>query len=399
MRKSLSLSAYLTLRKTDSAGIAAEWPKRPKGPLVWIHCTASERVSSVAAIAQQLQAQGDELTILCTTSAKVEGPADGVIYARPPAETLGATGAFLGHWEPDVLLWLSGDLRPALLAMADDHPMHKLVVDVTETQPDLRQGARFPGLTRACLNVFDTAICADRAGVLRLERAGLPASRIQQFGHFDPLPALLPCVESEREEFATLLASRPIWLAAEVPTNEITPLLTAYKIASQLAHRLFLILSCQDPLAAEGLLEGTGYAVRTFASGAMPNDGTQIYLTDTEDMGLWYRLAPLTYIGGTLHGGQTCDPFAAAALGSVVVHGMKTSHHQHRFEQLADASACRLVETEGDLGRVIEALLAPDKAAVMAHAAWDVTSQGAETTSVVMNIIRREVGLEVEGAE
>jgi 3-deoxy-D-manno-octulosonic-acid transferase len=106
--------------------------------------------------------------------------------------------------------------------------------------------------------------------------------------------------------------------------------------------------------------------------------------------GLWYRLASVTYIGGTLGGPvASVDPFAAAALGSVVLHGRVHAPHTAHFTALMDAGASRQVRDVRGLGRAVEDLLAPDRAAELAHRAWAVVSQGAEATDHVADAVGR----------
>ena len=386
MRKPLALSAHLALRQTASERPATPPPPRPKGPLVWVHCEDLQRLPIVAALAALLTEDGDQVAVLATTG---EAMRAGPVMTQPiPEDSIPAARQFLDHWQPDVLVWLEGALQPALISEAADRGIPRLVLDVTESHPDVPPRARVPGLARAVLGLFEQAVCADPRGAARLGRAGLPKSAIHAAEPFDPGPQVHPCNEAERADLATAFASRPVWLAAGAVTAELPQLLTAYRLASQRRHQLVLILASEDPEAAAEALAGQPYSVCDYLAGDLPRDSTQIILADMETLGLWYRLAPLTYIGGTLRGGQVLDPFDAAALGSVVIHGLKTTRYRHRFEQLADASACRMVQSETELGRIVEALLSPDRAAQMAHAAWDVISRGAETGTLVVDIVR-----------
>ena len=55
------------------------------------------------------------------------------------------------------------------------------------------------------------------------------------------------------------------------------------------------------------------------------------------------------------------------------------------------AFAARLIGSADTLGPTVESLLAPDKAAMMAHAAWDVTSRGADVTNQIVALIRQRL--------
>ena len=119
---------------------------------------------------------------------------------------------------------------------------------------------------------------------------------------------------------------------------------------------------------------------------------TQIYLADKPDeLGLWYRLAPISYLGGTLVDGERGkDPLEAAALGSAIVHGPRTGIHKDVFSQLHSANppAATQIVTPDNLARAVAELLSPDVAAAQANSAWELVSRGAELTDRLMELIQ-----------
>jgi 3-deoxy-D-manno-octulosonic-acid transferase len=64
------------------------------------------------------------------------------------------------------------------------------------------------------------------------------------------------------------------------------------------------------------------------SEGALPEPGTEVYVADTiGELGLFYRLASLVFVGGSLvpRGGQ--NPIEPAKLGAAILHGP----HVHNF--------------------------------------------------------------------
>jgi 3-deoxy-D-manno-octulosonic-acid transferase len=132
-----------------------------------------------------------------------------------------------------------------------------------------------------------------------------------------------------------------------------------------------------------------GLRVAARADGDEPEEATQAFLAEgTGEMGLWLRLAPLSYVGGTLAGPGGRNPFEAAALGSAILHGPRTAPWEAHWQRLAAAGAARLVRTGAELGGAVESLLAPDRVAAMAHGAWDVATQGAAALARAADVIR-----------
>lgn len=396
MSRALPLAAYLALRRGPVAPTPA-YPTRPKGPLVWVHCPDPARIPVVTALAAQLAQEGDWPTFLVTSIAIPDGVLGGQRFILQPAppEQRDPVRAFLDHWRPDVLLWMQGDFLPALLAETDRIPLARLMIDMRAARVGVAGGGWMPGLTGAMLDLFDHALVIDHDAAIRLRKAGFPAEQIEVTGPLDPSAVVLPCNERERRDLAQTLGSRSVWCAAEVPMVELEQVSAAHRQASRRAHRLLLILvpaqAADAPEMAQRLRDD-GFVVTCRSEGAELDEATQIYLADgSAEMGLWYRLAPFSFMGGTLEGTGGRHPYEPAGLGSAVLHGPVTAGHAPFYQRLASAGASRAVRSAADLGNAVEVLLAPDKAAAMAHAAWDVTSSGAEVTNRVVDLIRNRL--------
>ena len=75
---------------------------------------------------------------------------------------------------------------------------------------------------------------------------------------------------------------------------------------------------------------------------------TDIYLADTiGEMGLWYRLADVAFLGGSMvpRGGQ--NPIEPAKLGVPIVHGGNLGNFRDVYEALIEAKATVML---GDAG-------------------------------------------------
>ena len=392
MTRSLALGAYLALAGLGGGRPEAE-PARPDGPLLWMHADGADRVAPLAALAERMGAEG--FSTLLTLPRDIDPPpVTGRVILRPaPPDRIGPVDAFLAHWRPDVLLWAGGGLRPALIARAR---IPRLLVDGAPEPQLLDCGRQWPGLARAVVPLFDHALVRGDAAAERLNWAGLPEARLEIAGPLElPVP-VLPCNERERRDLAQTIGARPVWLAADLPLSELPAVVAAHRIASRSAHRLLLILAPRHaeeaPAMAKALAEAD-LRVADRAEGSEPEDGTQVYLADgTGEMGLWLRLAPLVLLGGTLPNGPGGrNPCEAAALGSALLHGPMTAPHAEAWARLDTAGAARVVLNGAELGRAVEALLAPDRVALMAHAGWDIATRGAEVTNRIVDLIHAAV--------
>ncbi|WP_373355388.1 3-deoxy-D-manno-octulosonic acid transferase [Pseudoroseicyclus sp. CXY001] len=379
-RLPLPLSAWLALRGTGRGGDPAEEPApRPAGRLVWLHAEGAEAGAALAAFTAHLEHRGAAPALVVTGDApQAEG-----LHAAAPPDNRSAARAFLDRWRPDALVWFGAPARPALIAEAALSGMPRLLVPSGSPVVPRRRGAGFGaglGLARSLLKLFDCVLAEERGQIAELLRSG--AREARAIGALVPPPHILPCSRAELESVTEAIGPRPVWLAAAAPVAELAALTLAQRRATRATHRLLLAVLPADPADSAAFaraFRAEGLRVADRAQGQEPGEETDICLADgVSELGLWYRIATLTYLGGTMSRGGGRHPFEPAAMGSAVLHGIRTEPHDAAYRRLARAGAARAVTSGEDLGRMVETLLTPDKAAQMAHAAWSVTSQGAE---------------------
>lgn len=335
-----------------------------------------------------------------------EGVADSVVLScpepldcedvprvAPPPEATEAVDRFLDHWRPDLGIWFDGTLRPVLLHRAAARSLPMLLVD--GRAPDLPGARWWPRLMPGLLAPFRHILVQDDTALRLFARAGAAASVLSVIGPLEEPSHHRPVNEAERAALARAFGTRPVWLAMGVPEAEDDAVAAAHLAALRMAHRLLLILVPDTPARGAALADrmsgqfGLETALRSREE--EPLDDTQVYLADTDgEQGLWYRLAPLTFLGGTLAGtGPVRHPFEAAAMGSALVHGLATGSEAQAFERLRRAGASRVVPGAADLGEAVGDLLAPDRCARLAQAAWAAASAGGEATAQVVGLARQ----------
>ena len=387
----LALYLFATARRPRPvAEGAAPWPERPSGPLIWLPAPAPAATGALAELIRRLHAARPGLALLVTAEGAPRLPA-GTLVVAPPADTLPDIQAFLAHWRPALVVLSGASLPPALLHEADRADVPAYLIDALPPAPG--QPPRFPGVISTLLGRLTSILARDAEAARALRRLGAAPARLDIAGKMQEEPGVLSHVEAEREALAWLARSRPIWLAAGLPEAEETAVIEAHRVALRLAHRLLLIVVPADPERGPGLaarMEAEqDWVVARRSADEEPEEDCQAYVADTEgEMGLWYRLAPISYMGGSLLGaGSTRSPYEPAALGSATLHGPRGGAFADAFARLAEAGATRELRAASDLAAAVGDLLAPDRAALIAHNAWEVSSAGAEVTDRVAALL------------
>ncbi|ETX28475.1 3-deoxy-D-manno-octulosonic acid transferase [Roseivivax isoporae] len=386
-RRPFSLSAYLAFAGRRAPGTApfSGPAARPRGPLVWLHAGSVPIARALATLAQRLAQQVPEIAVL-RTGAWEDG-------AQPlPPENLPDAQRFLDAWRPALCLWASTTLNPALLWSAKTANIPLLHADPGGDAHAAQAPRWLPDPVPGTLALFDTIFTPDAAAERRLPRVMTGALNLQRTGPLTETTLPLDCDETQHEDLLTALAGRPVWLAARLQQGEPRAVIEAHARAVRLAHRLLLAMVPETEAAAaemRAMAEASDLRLCRWSDGDFPDENAQVVLCDgPADLGLWYRLAPLSFLGGSLSAGTGgTDPLEAAALGTAILYGPNVGRYLASYTRLVEVGAARIVRDVDSLSGAVSQLVAPDRAAAMAHAGWDVVSEGAGATDAVIERI------------
>lgn len=390
MTRSLAIAAYLArLGSFDRTRTLTEQPPRPAGTIIWARCSHHDQLLAVETLGRKLSEDGDPVHVIATLLDWTPEYAD---RALPEPQGRAAIVKFVAHWQPVMSVWVKGDLDPILLAEMRNADIPMMFVDASAEGLEDVAGKWVPGAMRSILSQFEAVLALDQNAADRLIHAGTPADTVLVTGAMEDCAPTLPCNETERHQIASAIGTRPVWLVAAATAEECVTIAQAHQVASRRAHRLLMIVVPKDTAMAADVarcMGEQGFHVALRSDEPEPSEMMQVYVVDTEEeLGLWYRIAPITYLGGTLRGGGCRDPFEVAALGSAVLYGPQVAPYQRHAGRLNAAGASMLIRSGADLGPAVESLLSADKAAQLAHAAWDVTSRGATVTNRIASFIQ-----------
>ena len=166
-------------------------------------------------------------------------------------------------------------------------------------------------------------------------------------------------------------------------------MLSAYRAMLRLSFRTLLVVTPdvpKDGAEMQRLIRADGWRVAEWENGEFPDENTQVLFAETSDeLGLWYRLAPISFVGSSLQtglGGR--DPLEPAALGSAILYGPSVRRYLGSYTRLANLGAARIVKDADSLAAALIYLAAPDQVAAMAHAGWQVVSDSADVSDKII---------------
>lgn len=400
MAGSLGLSAYRALARRGEARLPDFEIPRPETEVLWIHCAEAEAFLAVQdlAVRQIIARQG--LNVLITLTAlprEADTPSDGLpagihvtqICDEHPA----SVAAFLDHWRPNCCVWIWGGLRPNLILSAAERNCPLFLINADTSGFDGRRDRWLPDVARQLLPLFSAVMVRTPATARRLMQLGLDKDDIEITTALQAGSQALGFNEADLADLAATCIGRAIWFANGVQQEELQTVLAAHRQALRLSHRLLLVLRPAGNLTARDALEETRkqeFRVLSWDDGNYPDETTQVLISDdVRDAGLFYRVAPVSFLGGSLVAGRHgVDPLEAAALGSAVLYGPRVGKHLQSYSRLATAGAARIINDSAALGMAVSRLVAPDQAALMAHAGWDVVTEGAALTDRITDLVQ-----------
>jgi 3-deoxy-D-manno-octulosonic-acid transferase len=366
---------------------------RPEGPLIWVHAASVGEATAVLGPIEYLLETRPDLEILVTTGTVTSARLlETRLAARArhqfvPADLPSWTARFLDHWRPDLALWVESELWPNLVFAAHARNIPMVLVNARLSARSYSRWRYWPGLIGPMLRAFDLCLAQDNEQAERFRSLG--ARQVAAVGDLKAAAPVLPFDRSELSRLRDAIDSRPMWLAASTHAGEEKIAARAHRTLAAQHPRLLTIIAPRHPARGDAIgamLAEQGLRIARRASGDPVTRDTQVYLADTMgELGLFYRLAGIAFIGGSLAAKGGHNPFEAARLGCAVLHGPDMSNCAAMAAALAAADAAETVSGAAALAQSVSALLADQQLrAERAAAAARVAAAGLGILDAVM---------------
>lgn len=370
---------------------------RPDGRLIWFHAASVGESLSLLEVIRRLGEHDKALNFLITTGTVSSA---GILAARlpdrcqhqfVPLDIRPFVQRFLDHWRPDLAVWTESEFWPSLILATQARGTPLVLVNARMSERSARRWRWMPGAARRILAAFRAVQAQDDVTAAALRRLGVAPDRLAVTGTLKEGMPPLPCNEVERVRLSRKIGDRPVWAAASTHPGEEEIVAEAHAKASQSVLRLMVILAPRHPERGNEIaatLRARGFNVAQRSAGQDPQPETAVYLADTlGELGLWYRLAPVSFVGGSLVDRGGHNPFEPAALGSAIIHGPHVRNFADIYARLDAAGAARQVRDVATLITAVTDLSRPDRRAPMAYAAWELSSSGADVTDKALALI------------
>ena len=349
------------VRVSERKGVAGL--PRPEGVLVWLHGASVGEVISLVPIAEHFTGSGIPVLVTSGTVTSAEMARrrlpQGAIHQFVPLDLPAYVKRFLAHWQPDIGVFAESELWPNLIHAAQEAGTHLVIVNARMSERSFARWQKLPAFAASLLSRFELVLAQSEADAERLRQLGAP--RVQAIGNikYDVTPP--PADADKLAALTDALQGRAVFVAASTHPGEEEQLAEAFALAKPRVPGLLMIVVPRHPdrgAALADLFGEAGLSVQRRSRGTLPAGATDVYVADTiGELGLFYRQANVTFLGGSLvpHGGQ--NPIEPAKLGNAILHGPHVHNFTDVFAGLQECGGARIVTNAVDLADAMAGLL------------------------------------------
>ncbi|MCY4394437.1 MAG: 3-deoxy-D-manno-octulosonic acid transferase [Rhodospirillaceae bacterium] len=339
---------------------------RPDGALIWIHAASVGEAQSVLPLIERLLARLPAAHVMVTsgtvTSAQLmeERLPPRAFHQFIPVDCPAWVQRFLDRFRPNLALWVESELWPTLLSETARRGIPAVLLNGRMSQRSFRRWRRFPGAAQQLVRPFDLVMAQSADDGERFRR--LAAGRVETPGNLKMAAAPLPADPEALGAVVRTIGDRPVWLAASTHPGEEEAVAEAHRVVRRQFGDALLILVPRHPERGPvlaGDLRSAGHKVGLRSAGDAPVHEKEIYIADTlGELGLFYRAAPVAFVGGSLtpHGGQ--NPAEPARLDCAILHGPHIGNFAVIGETLRAGGASQTVASADALAHAVCRLLA-----------------------------------------
>ncbi|MBE1284876.1 MAG: 3-deoxy-D-manno-octulosonic acid transferase [Rhodobacteraceae bacterium] len=342
IRRKLGRHGVDPTRHRECLGDATQ--PRPDGSLIWFHAASVGESLSALTLIEHLGHRLPAVEFLITSGTATSAQ---LIAKRLPPRTRhqftvldapGPVARFLSHWRPDAAIFVESELWPLTLTRTRASGAKLALVNARLSGKSVNSWLKYPDTTRLVLDSFTVFLTQNAQAAENLRRMGAPADKVRPGTNLKAFSAPLPIDEAAVQSLQEGIGQRPIWIASSTHDGEEEIVLTAHEQLLRRFPDLCLILTPRHPERGpeiQKMVAERGLASARRSTGDRPASDTQVYLADTlGELGIWYAMSPIVFLGGSLKPIGGHNPFEVARAGAAVISGPGVHNFAETFAPL-----------------------------------------------------------------
>lgn len=287
---------------------------RPEGKLYWMHGASVGEANSMLPLIDKLLKENPDLSILVTTGTLTSAE---IMEKRLPKRAFHQFIPFdvpafakklIKHFKPDAVMWFESELWPSLLSEIKKAKIPLILVNGRISDKSFETWKKFKFFSKELLSCFSLCLGQSEQDKNRLIILGAPKADCVGNLKFAGMP--LPVDEAKLDILKQQIGSRPVFLLSSTHYDEEERFALYLPWLKDNVADVLTIVAPRHPNRGDEIVRmyrnrNFNVAQRSHEEDITPQ--TDIYVADTiGEMGLWYALAAISFVGGSLipHGGQ-----------------------------------------------------------------------------------------------
>jgi 3-deoxy-D-manno-octulosonic-acid transferase len=364
---------------------------RPAGRLVWLHAASLGETRAMLPLVDAIRARGLGLVVTTATLSANRLAADllaeKACVQLAPLDLPRGLAAFLDHWRPSLALLVESEIWPNRLTALVARRLPVVVVNGRMSAESARRWSRVPRTARTLFGSLALVLAQGETDARRFGELGAPD--VVPIGNLKRAAAPLPADAAELAALRAAVHGRRIWLAASTHPGEEEAAADAHRFAAAAHPGLLTLVVPRHPhraAEARDAFASRGLAIGRRSADRLPRPAMAAFLGDTlGELGLWYRLAELAFVGGSLPPLGGHNPIEPARLGCPLLLGPHLAHVEELAAPLLAAGGALGVADTAALAAAVTALLGDaETLTTMAERANEVAREGGDVLDAVM---------------
>ena len=354
-------------RYKEKFGVIRRTP--PEGKLIWFHAASVGELNSIIPLIKRILEINPEVSILVTTttltSAKIFTKAfhdeKRVIHQFFPFDIPTVTRKFLKHWKPSLTIFTDSEIWFGLIHQISS-PLVLLNGRISDTSFKrwLVFEKIFTDFTKSTFAKFNCILPCSEYDKEKFAKIG-SVENIKYIGNIKNAAPPLPLDENSLNSLKKEIEGRQLWVAASTHRGEEEIILNVHKKLKSTFPSLLTIIVPRHPNRKQeitDLIYSNKLSISCRSLNEVIRHETDVYLADTiGELGLFYRLSDIAFIGGSIvEGVGGHNMFEAAKLGCAVISGSQTFNFKEMVNSMKQKDALLVVHNEDELYKSLKEL-------------------------------------------
>ena len=371
---SLAMPWWLSHRVQRGKESALRWRERfgetkaaPTTVDVWCHAASIGETVSVLPLLREIAARGMRVVLTTGTVTSEQMVREqlpiGIVHQFAPLDFKPWVSAFLNTWQPKLALRVDSELWPTTLQALAVRQIPIVQLNARLSERAAQNWARFPAFAHDTFSRLSLVLAQSDADRRRYENLGAASCVCR--GNLKMDQPDLPFSDAELSTLQSQIGRRPVWLAASIHPGEDDIIARAHSnILERFPDALVIVVPRHAERGSEiaRVFASCGHHVAMRSSQTAVETTHSAYVADTMgELGLFYRLARIVFIGKTFAVGGGQNPAEAAQIGCSLLWGPDMSNFQEVADDLVAQHAANQLTMPAQLGPAVAAMLADQK--------------------------------------